>query len=116
MAIVDYELPAEQARDSIDQGAVWRGAPTPARTFLVHNTFAAHWAIRSERWLLIDAKDGAHTRIPAEHLEAEGFTENPHAGMLFDLTVDIGQRTNVFGEHPGVVDRLRKLLDRERSR
>ncbi len=114
--IVGYELPAGQAPDSIDQGAVWRGSATQVRSFHVHNTFKDRWAIRSDQWLLIDAKDGAHTRVPAGHLTAEGFTKNTHAGMLFDLSRDVGQRANVFVEHPEIVNRLRSLLAAERAR
>ncbi|MEM1449247.1 MAG: arylsulfatase [Planctomycetota bacterium] len=115
-SIVGAELPGGQARDSVDQLAVWRGEAEAARTFHVHNTFKKRWAIRSGRWLLIDAPDGAHTRVPAEHAAAEGFGENPHPGMLFDLSADVGQRENLFGAHADVVERLRSLLAAERAR
>jgi arylsulfatase A len=82
----------------------------------VHNTFKDRWAIRSGSWVLIDAQDGAHSQVPEWFAKAEGFEPNPHAGMLFDLSVDVGQRHNVFAEHPDVVGKLRALLVSERAR
>ncbi|MEM6674150.1 MAG: arylsulfatase [Planctomycetota bacterium] len=115
-SIVGAEVPAGQARDSVDQLAIWRGDAESARSFHVHNTFENRWAIRSENWVLIDAQDGAHTRVPEAHLDAEGLEPNPHPGMLFDLSKDLEQRTNLFAEDPEVVARLRALLAKERDR
>lgn len=115
-AIVGHELPADAARDSIDQLAVWRGTRAVARTFHVHNTFKDRWAIRSGQWVLIDAPDGAHSRVPDWFLAAEGLAAGTGEGLLFDLDADLGQRHDLFDQRPEVVAELRALLASERAR
>ncbi|MEZ6015998.1 MAG: arylsulfatase [Planctomycetota bacterium] len=115
-SIVGFEATGDSARDSIDQLAVWRGEVEAARSFHVHNTFADRWAIRSGDWVLIDAADGAHSKVPDWFREREGLPRETTPGLLYDLSLDPGQRNNVFGSHPDVVASLRSLLAHERNR
>lgn len=115
-AATGAEVPEGAARDSVDQLALWRGDSKSPRTFHIHNTFKDRWAVRRGRWLYVNAKDGAHSRIPDWYRKAEGIGPNPLEGMLFDLTADLGQRVNVLGEHRDVADSLAALLESERAR
>lgn len=112
--IVGFDLPTDQAEDSFDQLPVWLRQEDSVRDFIVHNTFAKKWGMRSGKWLLIDNKDGQHSRTPK--WVAEGFPPNPRKVMLCDLDADLGQKTNVSDEHPEVVERLRAQLADLRER
>lgn len=112
--IVGVELPAASAEDSHDQLALWKGGAS-ARTSIVHNTNANHYAVRQGDWVLIDAPSGTVSQVPAGFDEANGYTKNPHAGALFDLRSDIGQRKNFFAEQPERVKELQALLTRTRG-
>ena len=37
---------------------------------------------------------------------------NVFPGVLYDLSQDLGERRNLYGEHPDVVKRLKTLLDK----
>jgi len=124
---VGSELPAGQAGDSLDFLDVWRGGAGEAagkaavagigpRRSLVHNTFARAFAIRHDRWLLVLAKSGAHSQVPAWFDEANGYVGHDQPGELFDLSVDLAQRHNLYAEHPGVVRELTELFGEIRDR
>jgi hypothetical protein len=58
-------VPANTAHDSHDLLPVWKhNAPSPRRS-IVHNTFADAYAIRHDQWVLIAARSGAHSQVPA---------------------------------------------------
>ena len=114
--IVGAQLPPEAARDSIDQLPVWKGEQDAVRTFHVHNTNKNRWAIREGSWLLVNAPDGAHSKVPDWYRQEHGLQKYKEAGLLFDLSKDLGQRNNLFADSPDVVERLQVLLARERAR
>ena len=112
-AVVEYNLPDSAADDSLNQLALLTGTGESARTSLVHNTHADHYAIREGPWLLINAKSGDVTRVPAWYYESEGFQENRQEMALYDLTSDVGQRDNVCRQYPERAERMRKLLEQK---
>lgn len=109
--IVGFELQREQAEDSHDLLPLLRGSEDAGpRSSLVHNTRKDHFAIRERDWVLIDAPSGAISKVPAWVEQKNGYSTNPHEGMLFDLTDDLGQRENLFAQEPERVDALRARL------
>ncbi|MFO1076288.1 MAG: sulfatase-like hydrolase/transferase [Planctomycetota bacterium] len=114
-AITGFALPDDAAEDSFDLGPVWRGEVASVRPFLVHNTYADKWGVRSGDWLLIDAQDGGHRKLPEWFVQREGYEENPLPVMLFDMRKDPGQRHNLAGDRPDVVAELRVLLTKLRE-
>jgi len=119
--LVGHELPAGTAEDSHSQLALWQGAPSgdeqpSPRTSLVHNTYKNHYAIRQGDWLLIDAPSGDVSRRPKWYRDMAGYAENPHPGALFNLREDVGQRNNLYAQHPDRVDQMKQLLARTRQR
>ena len=93
---------------------LWLGEVDRVRDFLVHNTFAQKWGIRRGKWLLIDHKDGTHTRVPK--WLRDRYPANALDVMLCDLEEDLEQKVNLAGQHPDVVAELRALLKDVRGR
>ncbi len=115
-AAVGYELPADAAADSHDFLPVWKElAPGPRRS-IVHNTFPNAYAIRHESWLLIAHPTGAHSRVPAWFDVENGYVPDDQPGALYDLAVDLAQRTNRYAALPDKVSELTTLLAKIRAR
>lgn len=112
--VIGYELPTGAAEDSHDQIALWRGGDS-ARKSLVHNTRKNHYAIRNGDWLLVDAPSGNVSAVPAWFAEESGFEKNPHPVALFDLSIDVSQRNNLFSEEAIRVEQMRELLAKTRA-
>ena len=93
----------------------WFAPRKSARKSIVHNTRADHYAIRRDNWVLIDAPSGTISGVPDWLAKQNGYTKNPHRGALYDLSSDIGQRSNQFPEQPQLVKQMRQLLARTRE-
>ena len=69
------------------------------------------YAIRQGRWKLEDTpSSGGYYRVSREEAREAGLPEI----QLYDLFADIGERTNVYAEHPDVVEHLLALLEKYR--
>ena len=112
--VVGFQLPDDAADDSHNQIALWRGGNS-SRNSIVHNTKKDHYAIRQDNWVLIDARSGYVSGVPEWFANERGFSINPHAGALFDLNADIGQRKNLYGQDEQRVTQLRELLEATRQ-
>jgi arylsulfatase A-like enzyme len=141
-AVVGYELPESSAEDSYDlTPALFGEALTgPIREATVHHSLTGLFAIRQGDWKLIDGYEGGMADAPGmwtalqmkarhkpvKNLETGEFNgvwydfpkfepdgESP-PGQLYNLATDPGETDNVWDEHPEVVDRLLRLLDRYR--
>jgi len=111
-AIVDYELPDNQAEDSYNMLPVLHGDAKGSRTTHVHNTFAENFALRHENWLLIDTKTGYARTPPEPWVEKHNYPpDNESPVELYDLSRDLNQHHNLAAEHPETVARLQKLLN-----
>jgi len=96
-----------QAIDSIDFSDHWLKGEVGKRTRHVHY-FQQPMAYRSGRYKL-HRHTRSRTRDPdTGSREPSLFHEN---GLLFDLSRDIGEKTNIAAEHPGVVARLKKEFE-----
>ncbi len=114
--IVGHELPDTAAEDSQSFLPILKGAANATRDTLVHNTYADKFAIRHGSWVLIEAPNGQHSRVPKWVMEAESYETNAHPAALFDLNDDLGQRENRFAEQPDKVLALRARLKEIRER
>jgi arylsulfatase A len=115
-AVVGHELPANTAHDSHDLLAVWKhNAPSPRRS-IVHNTFADVYAIRHDQWVLIAARSGAHSQVPAWFDAENHYRKNEHPGELYDLSTDLPQRQNLYADRPEKVRELTGLLEQIRAK
>lgn len=108
-SIVGAELPSDAADDSHDQFGLWKGGDS-SRSSIVHNTFKGRYAIREGHWLLIDAPNGTHSKVPDWYATRQGYVEHEQRGVLIDLQADMGQKQNLFADYPKKVKALRRLL------
>lgn len=104
------KLPAGVAEDSYDMLPVWKTRASSPRHTIVHNTNANGYALRHETWLLVAAKTGAVSRVPPWFDKANNYPANPHPGELYDLSKDVAERNNLYGEQPKKVAELEAML------
>ena len=115
-AVVGATLPAGAAPDSYNLSGVWeQGAKSPRDT-VVHNAVNGGYAVRQGEWLLVTAKTGGVLTPPARFEEKNGSTKNEFAGELYDLSQDLGERRNLYGERPDKVAELDSLLKQIRQK
>jgi len=115
-AVVGADLPANTAHDSHNLLAVWKeNAPSPRRS-IVHNTMQGAYAVRRENWLLIAAKSGTRSKVPAWFDQENGYTEDDQPGELYDLSTDFAQKINLYAKQPAKVAELTALLNTIRAR
>ena len=109
-SVVGATLPEDCAHDSYNLLPVWKGGGPSPRRSIVHNTMANAYAIRHEQWLLIAAHTGAVSQVPAWFDKEFGYEKNAHPGELYDLSQDLGQRHNLYAQHPEKIKELQSLL------
>ena len=81
----------------------------PARDTMIHP--AGLTGIRHGRWkLILGLGSGGFTK-PRRRKPTAGEPK----GQLYDLAADVGETKNVYAEHPDIVERLTKLLERQRK-
>ena len=115
-SVVGFELPATAANDSHNLLPVWiESGPSP-RHSIVHNTNANAYAIRHGNWVLIANKTGAHSNVPAWFDEENGYVKNEQPGELYDLSVDLSQKKNLYAARPDKVQELTALLEQIRAK
>lgn len=107
-ALAGQPLAAQDAPDSFDVlGALLGSSPT-GRDELVEQAGAL--SLISGRWKLISPHEGR--KVHPETMIELGNDARP---QLYDLSIDLGERTNVAGDHPQVVRDLSARLARIRQ-
>ena len=107
--IVGHELPAGAAEDSLDirPALEGRSLDRPIHDVLIHHSGQGVFAIREGRWKLILGRgSGGFTRFKPP--------DDAPPGQLYDLNADPAETTNVYLDHPDVVERLTRRLDEAR--
>ena len=104
-AIVGEDLPDHSAEDSFSMLPALVTAETVAtmRTAIVHHSGRGAFALREGRWKIVFGR-GKERVQPREG-----------AGYLFDLEADPRETTDLWGEHPAVVEELSAKMGRLRS-
>jgi len=112
-SIIGHDLPDTAAEDSYDMLPLLRGeTETSPRTTHVYRTRGEPWGIRYGDWVMINASTGT-TKNEAGFLD---YPPNPHPGVLNNLKDDLGQRRNLYTEHPDKVEKLEAMLEEIRER
>ena len=129
-AVTGQSLAKEQLADSIDMLPALTGEPeSPLRdTLILSPNKPTHLAIRKGKWVYIGAQGaGGFGGSPGTHaaggpvcasfvgsvnsdIENGKIKSDAPPAQLYDLHSDRQQTTNVYREHPGVVEELRALL------
>ena len=107
-AIAGVELPNNAGEDSYNiLPALLGDATDQIREATVHHSVEGMFAIRQGKWKLIDGQ-GPGSLFYGEWVPKP---DDP-PGQLYDMSADISERTNLYNEHPEVVERLKALLEK----
>lgn len=110
-AITGYALPDNAAEDSVSNLPVWDGAAdAPVREATVHHSINGSFSIRKGNWKLEMCPDSGGWSVPRPNHPEE--LEGLPRIQLYDLSTDIGEKSNVQDTHPEVVAELMALLTR----
>jgi arylsulfatase A len=109
-AVVGEKLPDDAGEDSMNLLPSLLGtARDPVREATIHHSVNGSFAIRQGGWkLALCADSGGWSDPKPGSLTAKGLPPV----QLFDLSRDIGETRNVERQHPEIVVRLTRLLER----
>lgn len=106
--IVGYALPDDAAEDSVSNLPLWEGQIEQSiREATVHHSIDGSFSIRKGRWKLEMCPGSGGWSHPKPGSDEEAALP---AIQLYDLSSDIGERSNVGEQHPDVVGELKTLL------
>lgn len=109
-AILGTKLPDTAGEDSVSiLPALLGEANGPLREAVVHHSINGSFAIRQGQWKLALCP-GSGGWSPPRPGSPEARRLPPV--QLYDLAADAGERANVLAEHPEVVERLTRLLEK----
>ncbi len=61
-------------------------------------------------------KTGGVVQVPEWFEQENGYAKNDYPGELYDLSQDVGERHNLYGERPDKVAELKSLLTKIRAK
>ncbi len=93
------------AEDSVSNLPLFDGAET-VRDAIVHHSIDGSFSIREGRWKLELCPGSGGWSYPKPGEEPAGAPPI----QLYDMAADVGERGNVYDEHPETVERLKSLL------
>lgn len=102
--IVGAKMPDNAGEDSVSILPVLLGtAKAPVRDAVVHHSIRGNFAIRQGQWKLELCNDSGGW-------SKGGKVDTP--AQLYDMNKDVGERTNVYTQHPEIVSHLTALLEK----
>lgn len=106
--IAGAKLPDNAGEDSVSFAGVL-GTGKGVRDPVVHHSISGRFAIRDGQWKLALCSGSAGWSLPKDPA-AEG--QQVPAVQLFDLATDPGEQKNLQDQHPDIVARLKKQLEK----
>ena len=113
-AIVGAKLPSNAAEDSFNILPALSGQKLdkPIREAVVHHSLSGMFAIRQGKWkLILGLGSGGFTKPRNIEPEPDG-----PKGQLYNLEDDLAESNNLWSEHPQIVERLTKLLQKYKQK
>jgi arylsulfatase A len=106
--LIGHTLADDEAPDSVSFWWALTGEDSTniGRTQLVHHSADGMFAIRAGDWKLIDGLGSGGFTQP-RRVKAE---EDGAKGQLFNLALDPAEKSDVYMDHPDIVDQLTKKL------
>ena len=119
-SIVGTQLPEDAAEDSFSLLPIFQGAETfaPIRPYTLHQTISLALAIRRGPWKYLDHQgSGGNNYEKRDSLKPYALPNNaPNApGQLYHLGKDPSETTNLYYEHPEIVEELKALLEESKA-
>jgi arylsulfatase A len=113
-AITGYNLPQNAAEDSFNilPALLGEDEDEPIRPFTLHQTISLALAVRQGPWKYLDHQGSGGNNYDSDKLRQYALPDTaPEApGQLYNLDMDPGETTNLYFEHPEIVERLRAIL------
>ena len=110
-AFLGVELPDEQAVDGRNYLASWLGKEEAARDYVITQASNHTLSLRTRNWKYIEPKGGP-AMVPWGPKIETGYSNSPQLYFMGD----VGEKVNVAGLYPEVVDVLARLLQAEKNR
>ncbi|HWB11976.1 MAG TPA: arylsulfatase [Pirellulales bacterium] len=109
-SIVGAKFPENAAEDSVSiLPALLGETRKPLREAIVHHSINGSFAVRQGNWKLALCRDSGGWSAPLPGSKQSAGLPDV---QLYDLAADVGERKNLYREHPEVVERLTSLLER----
>jgi arylsulfatase A len=108
--IIGVKLPPNAAEDSVSILPALLGQDTkPLREAIVHHSINGSFSIRQANWKLELCPGSGGWSAPRPNIDDA--SKLPPL-QLYDLSKDIGEKTNLQDKHPEIVARLTRLLEK----
>ena len=110
--IINADIPARSAPDSRDYSGALTGKNLKSRNYLIEQNVSNKLTIQDGKgWKYIEPGNGPAMLIPTN-------TElgNSPLDQLYNLKTDIGEKKNVTAEYPKILKRLKRQLEKEKSK
>lgn len=109
--IIGARLPATAGEDSASLLPLLEGRRQTIHADLVHHSASGRFAIRSGQWKLLLCSGSGGGFVPQDS-DAQARQRGLPPIQLYNLAIDLGERNNLQAQHPEIVDRLTKLLEK----
>jgi arylsulfatase A-like enzyme len=107
--IIGAKLPDNAGEDSVSLLPLLQGTDQPVRPDLVHHSIEGKFAIREGKWKLLLCPGSGGWGAPND---AAAKKQHLPPVQLYDMAADIGEKNNLQAQHPEIVQRLTKLLEK----
>jgi arylsulfatase A-like enzyme len=113
-AVVGETLPDDAGEDSLNLLPILSGEPKecPIREYAIHHSLQGMFSIRDQEWKYVEGKGSGGFGWSRER--AEESDAGPE-GQLYYIREDIGEKNNLYAEHPEMVEQLAKKLEQSRT-
>ncbi len=115
--ICGVELGAEEGEDSVSFLPLLEGEEGPVRSTSIFHGMRGTFALRQGDWVFIDAPTGADfpDRELPEWNQARRYSDASTPGLLYNLSSDLGERENLYDQHPDLVARFQNMLEEHKQ-
>ena len=107
--VLGTNLPPGSGPDSVSILPALRGQTAPVHEAVIHHSVNGSFAVRCGKWKLELCPDSGGWSSPKPGSAEAG--KLPPV-QLYDMDADMGERANLAAEHPEIVARLTKLLEK----
>lgn len=112
--ITGQPITGKAAEDSVSFLPALKGEKIESsRKGIIHHSFSGHFSYRQDHWKLLLAYGSGGWTAPKEDTAKE---DNAPKAQLYNLTEDIGEKTNLYEQNPEVAARLLQQLEEDVKR
>ena len=107
--LTDQKLNNNEGEDSYSILPLLLGQESSSdlREATIHHSVNGIFAIRKGQWKFIDAKGSGGWSLPEDKVAADA-----PPGQLYNMDKDPSEKTNLYTQHPEIVNELKALLEK----